>query len=169
MGMSKAKVTQTNSGYEPTAVQQQRLASRKRFNWLVLYTPLILAAIIIFTVIGLLLWGALSPHIVGTREFASGVADIIIIATTIPMVLLCLLPPLGMVGLVVYRRQKREEGVKYGRLQTLFWRIDKLLTTIHNKTDETLPKVAKPVMQMNGFFAFISTFIQQIKRLMTRE
>jgi hypothetical protein len=32
-----------------------------------------------------------------------------------------------------------------------------------------LPKVAKPVMQMNGFFAFISTFIQQIKRLMTRE
>ena len=162
--MSKAEATQTNNGYEPTAVQQQRMASRKRFNWLVLYTPLILAAIIVFTVIGLLLWGALSPHIVGTREFASGVADIIIIATTIPMVLLCLLPPLGLFGFVMYRRQKREEGVKYGHLQTLFWRLDKLLTTIHDKTGETLPKVAKPVVQMNGFFAFINMLIQQIKK-----
>ncbi len=167
--MPETEVAQTTGEFEPTTIQLERLAQQKRFTWLAIYTPVIITVLIILALVILMIWAVLSPTVVGTADFISGVADIIIIATTIPMILLCLLPPAAMIGLIVYRRQNRPEGVQYGRLQTLFWRIDKFITTVNQKTDETLPKVAKPVVQFNSLIAGVQTAVSRLTKNQTND
>lgn len=166
--MPEVEVTQTNTGIEPTAVQQKRTTSRQRFNWYFVYTPLIIFGLILLILTGLLIWGALSPHILGTREFVSGVADIIIIFTILPMTLICLLPPLAVVGLITYRRRNRDETKKYGRLQTLFWRTDNILDIVQAKLEAILPKVGQPVIRLNTILAFITTLLDHLMSLFRR-
>lgn len=167
--MPEVEVTKTNTGIEPTAVQQTRATSSERFNWLVIYTPLIILGLILLILTGLLIWGSLSPHVVGTREFVSGVADIIIILAILPMTLMCLVPPLAIVGFTIYRRRnKKEEKEKYGRLQRLFWRIDNIIDIVQAKTESTLSKIGQPVIRLNAILAFISTFLDHIMSLFRR-
>jgi hypothetical protein len=162
--MPEAEVIQTNRGAQPTAVQQERIDALKRSNWLFIYAPILFFVIVLLVLTGLLLWGAFSPNIVGTREFASGVADVIIILTTLPMILLCLTLPLGLFGFTIYRRQKQGTERPYGRLRPLFWRVDNILDTVQDKVETTAPKVAQPVTKLNALVAFIGTWLEAIVR-----
>jgi len=168
MSMPKVAVTKTNTGIEPTADQETRAASLQRFNWYFVYPPLIVLGLILLTLTGLLIWGALSPHILGTREFVSGVADIVVILTVLPMTLMCLVPPLALVGFIIYRRQKKEERPKYGRLQTLFWRIGNIIDIVQTKIETILPKVGQPIIRLNAILAFITTMVNQIASIFRR-
>ncbi|MCB8942315.1 MAG: hypothetical protein H6658_00935 [Ardenticatenaceae bacterium] len=167
--MPEVEVTKANTGIEPTAVQQARAASRQRFNWFFIYTPLIIFSLILLIITGLLIWGALSPNITGTRKFVSGVADIIIILTILPMTLLCLLPSVAVIGVIVYRRRSQEgEPEKYGRLQRLFWRIDNILDIVQAKITAVLPKVGQPVIRLNAILAFVTTMLNHLVSLFRR-
>lgn len=160
---------------EPNEEQQQRLAARRRFNWLYVYTPVILLAVISLVIIGLLIYGVASPSVSGTAEFVSALADIIIIFTILPLMLLCALPTLLFAGVVVYRRQSRKEKeergevvAEHGRLQRLFWWIDNLLTQVQTVIQTYAPKLAKPVINFNAFLAYVAAFWQQLKALFSR-
>ena len=166
--MPEVEVTKTNMGIEPTAVHKERLASRQQFNWYFVYTPIIILSLILIILTGLLIWGAFSPHITGTREFVSGVADIIIILTILPMTLMCLAPPLATIGFIIYRRRKQEERKKYGRLQTLFWRIDNIIDIVQAKIEQILPKIGQPVIRLNAILAFITTLLDHIVGIFRR-
>ena len=166
--MPETEVTKVNTGLKPTAAQEARIASLKRFNWYFLYTPIIVLLLIIFILTGLLMWGVLSPNIVGTREFASGLADIIVILAVLPMTLFCLVPPLGMAGFMIYRRQKNKTEPKYGRLHRLLWRIDNIVDIVQAKAEPTLDKVGHPVIRLNAFFAYITSLLNHIVSLFRR-
>lgn len=156
---------------QPTDEQRTRMAALKKFNWLFVYTPVLVGAVIIIVLIGLLLWGVFSPAVEGTRAFASALADITIIFIIIPQLFLCALPTLGAVGFVIYKRQnKPEDGQppRYGRLQTLFWKIDNLLTKAQTAIQNTAPKVAQPVIKGNALLAYLAAILKQLKNNFTR-
>lgn len=167
--MPEVEVTKANTGIEPTAVHQERIASLKRHNWLFVYAPLIIFGIILLVLTGLMFWGALSPRIVGTREFVSGVADIIIILTILPLSLMCLIPPLALGGFVIYQRRKQgEKREEYGRLQRLFWRIEGIIDTVHHKIEANLSKVGQPIIRLNAIMAFVTTLLDHIVNFFRR-
>jgi len=166
--MPETEVVKANTGVKPTAVQEARVASLQRFNWYFVYIPLLVLLLTVFILTGLLTWGTLSPNITGTRVFISGVADIIVILAAIPMSLICLVPPLAAVGFMVYRRQKKEDGAKYGRLHRLFWRIEGIVDIVQAKTEAILPKVGQPIIRLNAILAFITTLLYHIVSLFRR-
>lgn len=166
--MPETEVINANRGAEPTVVQEARITSLKRFNWYFVYTPLLVLLLIILILTGLLLWGVLSPNIVGTREFASGVADIVIILAVLPMTLICLVPPVGLVGFMIYRRQKNQDEGKYGRLHRLLWRVDNLLDTLQPKIEAAVDKVSRPIIRLNAVLAYITTWLNHIVNLFRR-
>lgn len=155
---------------EPTEEQKQRLAARRRFNWSYVYAPIILFSLVILSLIGLLIYGVLSPNGNGTAEFASALADIILIMTITPLLLLCALPTLLFAGVVVYRRQQRKEKKErgelvpeHGRVQRLFWRLDNLLTRIQTIIQQQAPKGAGPIINVNAWLSYLLAFWQQLK------
>jgi hypothetical protein len=147
--------------YEPTFTQQERAMARRRFNRLYIYLPLGLASMAIVALVVLMLWGALSPNIVGTREFASGLADIVIILTIMPLLLLCAIVPAGAIGYVVYRRQQPQR--EHGRFQILIWRLDGLVNKAHDKVEVALPKAANPVIDGHARMTYWRTLIKKLK------
>lgn len=147
--------------YQPSPAQLERAAALKRFNRLYVYLPLAVFSVAGLVLIGLLLWGTLSPNIMGTREFVSGLADLIVIFTVLPLLLLCAIVPAAYIGLVVYRRQQPKQ--EHGRFQTLIWRLDSLVTKTQEKTTETMPKVALPVIKGHSWMAYLRSLIINIK------
>lgn len=152
--------------YEPTAVQIDRAAALRRFNRLYVYLPLGFFSLVALVLVGLMLWGALSPSVVGTREFASGLADLVIILTIMPLMLLCALVPAAALGLVAYRRQQPQRD--YGRFQTLLWRLDSLVVKSQQAAEKAMPKVANPVIRGHAFISYWRTLFRQIKNIITR-
>lgn len=145
-----------------------------RFNRLYLYVPLAIGALVAVGLVVALLVGLFAPAIGGTAEFASALADIILILTLLPMLLLCAVVPIAYVALVYNQRQKRMQEPQTGpmayrsRVQTLFWRLDKLIDTAVAQTEAIAPKIARPVIQLNSRLAFLSTFFTQLSQLFRR-
>ncbi len=148
--------------YQPSPDQLARAAALKRFNRLYIYLPLAVFSVVGLVLVGLLLWGTLSPNIVGTREFVSGLADLILILAVLPMMLLCAIVPAAYIAWVVYRRQQPQR--EHGRFQTLIWRLDSLVTKAQDKTSDVMPKVATPVIKGHSWLAYLQSFIKNIKR-----
>jgi len=146
--------------YEPTTDQLARAAALRRFNRLAVYLPLGLAGLVVLALIGLLFWGVLSPNVAGTREFVSGLADVVIILAIMPLLLLCAVVPLAAVGLVIYRRQQPQR--EYGRLQPLFWRLDSILDRARNKAEAALPKAANNVISGHARITYWRTLINHL-------
>jgi hypothetical protein len=161
---------ETDVPYAPNNAQLERAAALRRFNWLYIYTPIIVAALICIVLIGLLFWGAFSPNITGTRNFASALADIVIILTTLPLLLLCAIGPVGALALFVYRRQKRVDSPApgYGRLHILLWRLDTLVSKGQVMIETALPKVAQPVIQANARAVYWRTLIKNWREIFNR-
>jgi hypothetical protein len=127
---------------------------------------LVVFSLVGLVLIGLLLWGVFSPNIVGTREFASGLADLVVILTILPLLLLCAIVPAAAIGLAIYRRQQPER--EHGRFQTLIWRLDTLVTKIQDTTSQTVPKAAAPLIKSHAWMAYVRAFLQNIKQQFTR-
>ena len=159
-------VQSDSEAYRPTTGQLEREAALRRFNRLYVYLPLGIFSLVGLVLIGLLLWGVFSPGITGTREFASGLADLVVILTTLPLLLLCALVPAAAIGLVIYRRQQPKP--EHGRFQTLFWRLDTLVTKVQNTLSTSLPKAAAPIIKGHGWIAFLRAVLENLKRQFIR-
>ena len=152
--------------YQPSPDQLERAAALKRFNRLYIYIPVAFLGLTGFVLVGVLLWGVFSPNIVGTRAFASGLADLVVIMTVMPLLLLCAIVPAAAIGLVVYRRQQPKR--EHGRLHTLLWRLDALVTKVQDTVSSTTPKAAVPIIKGHAWMAYMQTLFKEIKKQFTR-
>ena len=168
----------TSHGNKPSESQRQRTQNLRRFNWLYVYGPLILGALVILVLSILMFWGVFSPNVMGTAAFLSGAADMVIILFAIPAMLLCVLGPVALAGLVVMlmksrqsRQEKKARGdfiPDHGRLQPLFWRLDQLLVTAASKVDNAGKKVANPLISFNARLAYLDAWWLRVRRLLLR-
>lgn len=151
----------------PTPAQLEREAALRRFNRLYVYAPMILATLLVVGLLLYLLWQTLSQSpespIYG---LLSGLADLLLIFALLPMMLLCAIGPAATVLLLrqMYRQTQLEPDLRRGRLQTLFWRLDRLLTQVQTQLrDSYLEKIASPVIRGHAFLAALNAlgrFIQ---------
>ncbi len=170
-------VTSTSTTpYEPSANQLARAAAIRRFNRLYVYTPLVLGGLIILVLLGLMLWVGLAPQQWERfRPFFSGLADIIIIFTIMPMMLLCSIGPISLIALGAYRYQKRKEQKESAEpappakgVQLLLWRLDAILDKTAVTVRDNAPKAAKPVIQFHAFLAYAASLLKQIRTMFSR-
>lgn len=153
--------------YQPTTAQLERAAALRRFNRLAVYLPALLFALVALILFILMLINALpneGSH--NTRQFLSGLADIILIVTIIPLWLVLTLIPVGAVVLV-YQMRQRDVAPLRG-LQRLFWRIESKLGMVQQKTEEVAPKVAQPVVTANAKLAFVFEWLDQMRYFFSR-
>jgi len=155
-----------STAYEPSVSQLARAKAMRRFNRLFVYTPVAFLGLVGLVLIGLLLWGSLSPHITGTREFASALADIVIILTVLPLMVMCAVVPLAAIAYAGYRR--RGEKRAHGRLHLLFWRLESLLERAQRGSGAGMNKLARPVIEGHARAAFLSTLFNRLKQTIKR-
>jgi len=153
--------------FEPTVAQEDRAKALRRFNRLFVYVPVGFVGLGVLIIIGLLFWGSFSPNITGTREFTSALADIIIILTIAPLMLVCAIFPAGLIALMVYGA-KKPEGSKYGRMQTALWKIHNFADKLQSNRQVIVDKAARPVIQGHARFAYYQSILKFIGRIFSR-
>ena len=160
-----------SAGFTPTDEQRQREQSLQKFNRIAIYLPLGLFGLIISAIVIALMVGVISPGIGGTAKFVSGMADIVIIMMTVPMMLACAILPVGAIALMVTRQQKQKENpqpqmgalANHSRIQVLFWRLDSMIAKVQDSAQNKItPSIAKPVIRLNAFLAYISTLFNNL-------
>jgi hypothetical protein len=157
--------------YQPTAAQKKRAAALRRFNWLYFYLPILLFTIGGTAIVVLLLWSSLPAERDQQRLFVSGLADLILILTIAPLLLLCAIMPGAALFLVV--RARREGQAPIRRLQTLLWRLETLLAKISSRITETGNQTAHKVIHAHSRMAWLRQLVrslpEQIKQFLRRE
>ena len=157
--------------YWPTPEQRQRAAALRRFNWLFVYTPIIVLSLAALILVILLLWGVLSPDTAATRAFASGLADIIVILLSLPLLILCAVGPAGLIAMIVLavrRRRDPQAASILERLHRLLWRLDNIVERVLLRTKELSPRIASPVINLHARTAYLRTLTNRLKRILTR-
>lgn len=156
----------TSTEYVPTTTQLERAAALKRFNRLVVYLPIIVAALIVLIVVGLLFWVALIQPGEASRETVGGIADAVIILVSIPMMLLCAIPSILFIAITIQGRKKGMAPLK--RVQVLFWRLDNIVLRIQSTIQRTMPKIAAPVISGHALVAYVRNLLTQLVNLLKR-
>lgn len=164
-------------GFEPSAEQLARAASLRRFNRLYVYVPVgVVTAVVLITFL-YLLYLALFPPTEETYLFLSGLADLVLILMLLPVVLIFGLVMTAVVGGGIYYNFFMDEADRpispappYGRVRTLLWRIDSLLLLIVlPKLRHISQRITKPIIQFNGWFAYIQSWLDSLRRLVIRD
>ena len=176
MTQSVPATSSSTTSYEPSATQLARAAAIRRFNRIYVYTPLIFGGLILLALLGLMLWVGLAPQQWERfRPFFSGLADIIMIFTIMPLMLLCSIGPISLIALGAYRYQKRKEQKESGEsvppakgLQLLLWRLDAILNKTAVSVRNITPKATTPVIQFHAFLAYAASLLKQIRKLFSR-
>lgn len=160
MTTSTEPVPVARSSEEIRAARHKRM---RRFNALVVYLPLAVAALI---AIGVLVWLAVrvitgAPD--ASRDTASGLSSIVLLSAVLfPALLSCgVLPALGLFALG-WRAQNG--SIVQKRMTGLFGRIDGLLDTVQHRVDDTTPKIAAPMIQLKGRGRFVGRLLQSTIR-----
>ena len=174
--MTQSVPTPTTTSYEPSANQLARASAIRRFNRLYVYTPLILSGLIALALLGIMLWFGLGPQQrEGFRPFLSGLADIVMIFTIMPLTVLCSIGPISLIALGVYRYQKRQEQKESAEpilpargLQLLLWRLDAILDKTAVSVQAYALKAAAPIIQFNAFLAYTTSLLKQIRKMFRR-
>jgi hypothetical protein len=147
---------------EPTTVQRQRAAALRRFNWLYFYLPIILFSLGGIAPLIFILWKSLPAEQTEQRLFVSAVADVMIILTVLPMLLLCAIAPGAAVYLVVHGR--KEGWAPLRKLQTLFWRLQNLLARVDGRIQQTGDKAGHALIQAHGRAAWLRQLLRSLKK-----
>lgn len=161
--------------FKPTEAQLARAKRFTRFNRLFVYLPFGIFALTGLGLVLFMLYLAIWPPYEDTRPFLSGLADTILILFMLPVLLVCGLVQVGLIGGIVYwRRSGSENGdppdpaAQYGRIRVVLWRLDQLLDKLFNKIEAILPRVARPVIAFNAILAYIGKWLENVKKLLTR-
>lgn len=160
----------------PTAEQKARSAKLRRFNRLTIYLPLGLVTLAWIALIVTLLWlsvagawFAMDTDQANYRQLFSAVADIVTILALAPLLLLCALPPVGAIGLVIYRRQRKVDTASAVPSLPLFWRIENFVIAVRDNIAAMLPRLAHPVISAHATAAFVNRFVMEIKQIIRQE
>ena len=123
--------------------QQERQKRLNKFNRRTIYLPLALLAIVIITLVGLMLWltlGGNPEHIANWRIFSSATADLIIILTVLPLILMTAIFPILAIGWIWYTWENRYPVEKW--LQRYMRKADSLIVNSSGKIDGVAKKAA---------------------------
>lgn len=161
----------------PTAAQLERLAARKRFNRLYVYLP---AGIVVLVSLGVVLallwltvvgdWFAVDTNQEYFRVLTSGIADALTVLFIAPMLLLCAIPIAIPIGLAIYRRQQKKVAPVGAPQLPLLWRVENRLVSFQRTLNEkVLPRVAQPIASAYAAAAYVRTFFQQLRKIISRE
>lgn len=161
---------------QPSAEQLARKRRRRRFYRLRAVLPVTLVALLWLGVTLLLLWLAVVGKwfAVDTdqayyRTLLSGIADIVLILSLLPLLLLCALPSGLAVGLAFYRRSKKRAAPDQPEKLPFFWRVENIVIRVNGRLEEVLPKVARPVASAYALVAFVRAFMRELREIITRE
>jgi hypothetical protein len=156
--------------FQPTAAQLERDRILRRRNRLYIYLPLGIVSFIALLLLVLILIGIFAPGVVGTEEFISAVADIIVILWIIPAMILVSILPIIYVAYLLNRRQKRKLDPQTGplayrsRLQIFAWRLQVFMDQAEGKTNQVAPKAAEPVVNFNAWITYFGAWINILTR-----
>ena len=161
---------------QPSAEQLERRRRRQRFYRLRVILPMAVVALLWLGVTLLLLWltvvgewFAMDTNQAYYRTLVSGIADIVLVLSLLPLLLLCALPSALTIGLVYHRRSKKQAEPRLEKLP-LFWRIENVIIRVKERLDEDiLPRVAQPVISAYGAVAFVRAFFNQLREIIARE
>lgn len=165
---------EANVAIQPTVEQKERLNRLKRFNWLFVYLPMLIFVLIIAALIGVMVWGVFSPQNETHLLFLSGLADLILIMILLPTLLLCALGPAALGGLIYFwntGRKTRKEAllpVEGLWLQRQLWRLEGLIDKGQSQLNIWLPRIVQPVIQVNGWLAYVQQWLMRIRKMITR-
>jgi len=161
---------------EPSAEQLARRARRKRSYRLRVILPMALVTLLWLGLALLLFWLAVAGEWFSVdtdqayyRTLISGLADVVMILTLLPLLLLCVLPSALALGLVVYRRSKKKEAPVEPEKLPLFWRVENIVIEVQQRLETILPKVARPVISAHAAVAFVRKFLKELRGIITRE
>ena len=137
-------MTQIEPQLTPDEIRQkERQRQLNRFNRLTIYLPLALMAIIILALVGLMLWRTLDSgqdNMADWRLFSSASADLIIILTILPLILLSAIFPALAAGWIWYTWGNRYPVEKW--LQGYMRKADSLIVNSSGKIDGVAKKAA---------------------------
>jgi len=156
--------------FVPTAEQLAREQELRRFNRLYIYLPLGLLALVAVLIVGALLVGVFSPGIMGTEEFISALADIIIILWIMPMLVLMALASIGFIAMAVNRRQQRKllpadsPLLQHSRVQWFLWRVQSTLGRAEAQVDLAAEKMTDPLIRNHGRIAEVEAWAEIVTR-----
>jgi hypothetical protein len=124
-----------------------------RFNGLFVYVPLALLGIATLATVIWLMWTTLAgPTAEVARVDVSAVADLIIIASVLPLTLACLLLPGLAIGLTIYDKEREMSRIEW--LQRKLWRVEDGVDWVQGHVAETTPRLARPITTLNGWVAY---------------
>lgn len=161
---------------QPTAAQLDRRQRLHRFNRWVVYLPVGVTFLAWLALVGGLLWLAVAGNWFAMdtnqsyyRQLISGVADTLTMIMLTPLLLLCAIPTVGVIALVVARRQRAKDVPSGETSLPLFWKIENIILEIHDTIARTTPRVAKPLIDAHAAAAFVKRFILVVKRTIAQE
>lgn len=169
---SDPAIYQPEAPFQASNEQEERVASLKRFNRLYVYLPIGVTVFTAVVCILLLLIGVFSPGLSGAAEYASALADLTIILFTIPLTLLCSIGPLSLLGIILFSRNRRQQGKPRfdngGQIQILLWKMDNFIRLAQAQSTQTTSKIVRPVIEFNAGLAYITAFLRQIQSYIKR-
>ena len=157
---------QTRPPYVPTTAQKGRAAALRRFNWLFVYGPTIFFTLVAAALMIFMLVRALPDDGEASRSLISGIADLVIIVSTVPVTILVALVPAAAITIVIQARQRKMAPLQ--RLQQILWQVESFLGKVQIKVNEIAPKLARPIIQGNAIFALIKHSTRTIQNLFIR-
>jgi hypothetical protein len=159
----------TQSNYQPTAEQLVRDEAMKRFNRVNVTLPLVIAVLIALGLFITLTVFAFLPNFMPVRSFISGLADLVIILFSIPMIVLCAIPPIAYLAIVYRNRQQRQLFPQSGpmayrsKVQTLFWLLESKLDQVLQAAEKATAKQAELIMNLHARFEYYSALIDRLQ------
>ncbi len=151
--------------YQPTPEQKARATALQRFHQLYLYIPLAVLGTPIIVTFALLIWLATGGDEAAVWQgYVSSIADMVIILTTLPLMFMCAMLPIGAIVLMVQGREKGWQPI--GRLQTLLWRLESRLDGVRDRVDRYAPAVAERSITGRGWVTYILALGQKISNLL---
>ncbi len=150
------------------ALQEQTKRSKelRRFNWLVLYVPLIVGVVLAVGLLGVLTWFALTGEPASAdRAQASGIADVFItMLCLVPMALIGVAMAGGGIFFLYWRRQNG--SLVRERLQSLMRNVDGRLNSADTRaTAEQTRIVNNTVKYRSKFDALLDKLYYQAAQI----
>lgn len=150
--------------FQPTMAQVERAAALRRFNFFSVYLPIALLSLIVLFLLGTLAWYSLLGSSIGRPynvSFASGLADVIMILCLAPMLLVCPVFPLLMMGMMVHGRRQGKAPLK--TLQRLLWQLEAKLSGVRLVAERVLRRLALVVVDAHAKAAYIRAILTQAR------
>lgn len=141
----------------------------RRFNWLFVYTPILIGALVLIGLFGLMLWNSFRSPESAELSFYSGLADIILILVLIPLILVGLLGPAALGGLIYWavdsRRKRKEQTEPQPEgmfIQRYSWQLENIIDRAAVTIDQFVAKIAAQVIRLNGWLDYVAQFLRKL-------